>query len=43
MEWTKYKDGELGGCLHGHYFIYRKFREEIGAERWFAVYEAGKE
>ena len=36
-----YKTGELGKCKHGYYFIYKKFSDQAGADRWFAEYEPG--
>jgi hypothetical protein len=41
MNWNPYKSGHLAACSHGYYFIYRKFDEEVRAERWFAECEAG--
>jgi hypothetical protein len=35
------QNGELAKCKHGHYFIYKKFSDQAGADRWFAKYEPG--
>jgi hypothetical protein len=43
MEWNQYKDGQLAKCEHGHYFIYKKWSDEQGGERWFAEYEPGND